>query len=936
MTDIRPDPDALLAQVQAEEAKQQRGKLKIFFGAAAGVGKTFTMLSAARDKYAEGMDLVIGYAEPHARPETEVLLLGMDLLPLRIDEYKGTKLKEFDLDAALARHPELVVVDELAHTNAPGLRHAKRWQDIEELLDAGIDVYTTLNVQHIESLNDVVAQITGVIVRETVPDAVFERADEVELVDLPPDELLERLSDGKVYVPDQAAAAVSNFFRKPNLIALRELALRRTADRVNVEVQSARQGALAAQTWPTTELILVCISPSPASSKVIRAAKRLAMSLQAQWIAAWVETPKFQKVSQAERDQLLRNFRLAERLGAETVTLSGLSPCDEIINYARSRNVSKIIAGKSDRPWWRDLLHNSNVDQLLRKSGDIDVYVIHGLAPAGRREADDEPRRPATAATTQAFVPAWPPYAWACVTVLLSTAIAYLMHWLLGLRYGTQFDLTNLAMVYLVGVVLVAARQGRGPSALAAVASVVVFDCVFVPPRWHFSVSDPQYLITFAVMLGVGLLIGTLTVQIREQADDSRQRERRVEALYRITRELADSPTLPELLESARKQLEEVFQGSVLLLLPDDQDKLVPMTMSPGLQPRGHLEQGVAQWVFEHNQPAGRGTDTLPASELLYVPLPAARGVVGVLGLITAQTQELLAPEHRRQLEALCRQVAVAIERHRLAESARQSQVQAETEKLRSSLLSSVSHDLRTPLAVITGASSSLLDGQAKDPATQREMIATIREESERLSRLVSNLLDITRLESGAVTINKQWHPLEEIVGSALNHLDTQLAGHPVKISLPPDLPLVPVDGVLIEQVFINLIENAAKYTLPGTAIEISARVQNNSVIAEVGDYGPGLTPGEEGKAFEKFYRGSLSAGKRGAGLGLPICRAILEVHHGRVWAENRLPAPGAPPTTPAQTGAIFRFTLPLEGQPPRVDTTEQLPAAAAAASPRL
>jgi two-component system sensor histidine kinase KdpD len=658
------------------------------------------------------------------------------------------------------------------------------------------------------------------------------------------------------------------------------------------------------------------------------------MSLRAQWIAAYVETPGFQKVSQGQRDQLLQNFRLAERLGAETVTLSGLSPTDELVSYARSRNVSKIIAGKSQRPWWLDLLKQSNVDRLLRQSGDIDVYVIHGLeAPttAGAPGYAETPERGMTIVappqTPEKLV--WQPYAWAGLTVLVCTGIAYFMYWLLTLKYGkeTHFDLTNLAMVFLVGIAIVAARYGRAPSALAAILSVAVFDYVFVPPRWSFSISDTQYLLTFMVMLGVALLIGTLTARIREQADEARQRERRVEALYRVTRELAASPTMPDLFEAARRNMEEVFQGRVVLLLPGPADNtLTSMTMSPGLQPRGHLEQGVARWVFEHGQPAGRGTDTLPASELLYVPLTAAHGVVGVMGIVTAQTHQLLSPEPRLQLEALCRQVAVAIERHRLAESARQALVQAETEKLRSSLLSSVSHDLRTPLAAITGASSSLLEGAVKDPATQREMIQSIREESERLSRLVANLLDITRLEAGAVTINKQWHPLEEIVGSALNRLDAFLTGRPVTTTLPADLPLVPVDGVLIEQVLVNLIENAAKYTPPTSPIEITATVQDKAVIVTVGDFGPGLTAGEEGKVFAKFYRGAIASGKRGAGLGLPICRAIIDAHHGRIWAENRAPVPsggaaGAPAPGPAGgtggTGAIFRFTLPLEGQPP-------------------
>lgn len=895
----RPDPDALLAQVQQEDSRGKRGRLKVFFGAAAGVGKTYAMISDARRRAMEGLDVLVGYAEPHARPETEELLLGLELLPFKFVEHRGTTLKELDLEAALKRRPELLLVDELAHTNAPGLRHAKRWQDVEELLQAGINVYTTLNVQHLESLNDVVAQITGIVVRETLPDAMFDNADDVELVDLPPDELIERLQEGKVYIPQQAEQAVRGFFRKPNLTALRELALRKVADRVSTEVLGARQGQSPRATWPTRERILICVGPSPTSAKVIRAAKRMAVSLHAEWIAAFVEMPSLRGMSRRDRDQLQRNFRLAERLGAQTVTLSGHSAAEELVNYARQRNATKIIAGKPDRPWWYDVISRSLVDQLLRLSGDIDVYVVRGLP------GEDTARRdPAVAQTQTRSAQKRRGWLWAAITPAFCTLLAAGL-----LAVWPTFALANLVMIYLVGVVYVSSRYGRPAAVLASVLSVAAFDFSFVPPRFTFAVHDTQYLLTFAVMLGVALLIATLTSRIREQAEASRQRERRTEALYRMTDALAGTNGLQGIADTAMRHVQEIFQSRIAVLVPDESKALTVRAASDDTIGRSSKDAGVAQWAFDHRQIAGRGTDTLPASEALYVPLAASHGPVGMLALHHDDPAHMLAPAQRRLLEAVVDQIALAMERDQLAQSARKARLEAETENLRSSLLSSVSHDLRTPLAVITGASSSLLESRP-DSESQRELAQTIHDESQRLTRLVGNLLDITRLEAGAVTLNRDWQSLEEVVGSALARLESQLSGRVVRTDVPVDLPLVQFDGVLIEQVLVNLLENAAKYTPPASTISLSARPAGSDVVVEVGDEGDGLDVGEQHRIFEKFYRGGRSRGQRGAGLGLPICRAIVTAHSGRIWAENRQP-PGH--------GAIFRFTLPLTGSPPPV-----------------
>jgi two-component system sensor histidine kinase KdpD len=903
----RPDPDALLAKVREEDARKNRGKLKVFFGAAAGVGKTYAMIADARRRAMEGLDVVVGYAEPHARPDTEELLLGLDLLPFQFVDYRGTRLKEFDLEAALQRRPELLLVDELAHTNAPGLRHAKRWQDVDELLHAGINIYTTLNVQHLESLNDVVAQITGIVVRETLPDAIFDNADEVELIDLPPDELLERLQEGKVYIPDQAKQAVRGFFRKPNLIALRELALRKVADRVGTEVLGARDQQSPRKTWPTRERILVCVGPSPTSAKVIRAAKRMAVSLHAEWIAAFVETRQLRALSRKDKAQLHRNFQLAEHLGAQTVTLSGHNAAEELVSYARQRNATKIVAGKPDRTWLQDLLSRSLVDQLLRRSGDMDVYVVRGLPGmelAGRQEGDSSHRAQATRRID------WRPYGSIFLTV---TVCSLLSAGLVAL--WPQFDMANLVMVYLVGVVFIAARHGRIAAVVASILSVAVFDFFFVPPRLTFAVHDTQYFITFGVLLSVAVLIATLTARIREQAEGSRLRERRTEALYQMTGALAATSGLQDLADTAMRHVHEIFHTRAAVLIPDDSGRLAVRSGSDDLIGRAPNDAGVAQWTLDHRQLAGRGTDTLPAADALYVPLAASHGPVGVLAIHHTDPGYLLSPGQRLLLEAVVDQIAMAFEREQLAQSAREARLQADAENLRSSLLSSVSHDLRTPLAVITGASSGLLEGRP-DAAMQRDLAQTIHDESARLTRLVSNLLDMTRLDAGAVTLNKDWQPIEEVVGSALRRLDTQLAGREVHTSIPQDLPMVKIDGVLVEQVLVNLLENAIKYTPPDTSISITASSATCQMVVEITDEGPGLDAGEETRIFEKFYRGDRSRGQRGAGLGLPICQAIVAAHGGRILAENR---------QPPVHGAIFRFTLPITERAPPVEPDDSV-----------
>lgn len=894
MDEHRPDPEALLKRFREEEKKQARGKLRVFFGAAAGVGKTFAMLEAAHEQMEAGVDVVIGWVETHGRKETEALVEGLERLPPHSVKYQETVLKEFDLDAALKRSPTLILMDELAHTNAPGSRHPKRWQDVMELLDAGIDVYTTVNVQHLESLNDVVTQITGIPVHETVPDSVLEQADELELVDIPPDDLIRRLKEGKVYVPEQAEQAIQNFFRKGNLTALRELALRRTADRVDAEMQVYRRDHAVPRVWPAGETIMVCVNPTPRARKLIRTARRMAAGLHGKWIAAYVQTPEHARRPESERDQVVRALRLAEQLGAETVTLTGHRVSQEILSYARAKNVSKILVGKPVRSRWKELLFGSVVADLVRQSGEIDIYVITGEAGKSR---------PMTARILRRSS-AWPAYAKAGLVVALSTLVAWWMQ--------PTFARTNIVMIYLLGVVFVASRWGRGPSILASILSVAAFDFFFVPPYLTFAVSDTEYVITFLVMLLTALIISNLTIRNREQAELARGRERRTGALYALSRELTETRLVERLSNVALRHISEIFKCQAAVFLADPMKHLGPGIGEQAASFSDAKNIGVAQWVFDHAQMAGMGTDNLPGADALFLPLTASRGPLGVLAVRPEQPRELLAPDQIHLLETFANLMAGAIERARLAEEGQQAQVMIETEQMRNALLSAVSHDLRTPLAAIAGAVSSLFEGKIDfDPQTRKQLIQSIHDEVMWMDRLVNNLLYMTRLEAGAIQMHKEPLPLEEVVGAALVRLEKKLSDRTVTTQVPTDAPLVPMDGVLVEEVLINLLENATKYTPAGGPIEVSAVFEEGQVTISVADRGPGIPPGEEQRIFDKFYRTGPKR-TRGVGLGLAICRGIVEAHRGRIWVENR-----------PDGGASFRFTLPVSGEPPHLEPEE-------------
>ncbi len=879
MSATRPDPDRLLADIATQRQQAARGKLKIFFGACPGVGKTYAMLQSLRQLRAEGKRVLVGVAETHGRVETARLLEDLPKLPLREIEYRGRKLYEFDLDAALASRPDLIAVDELAHSNVEGSRHRKRWQDVEELLAAGIHVHSTLNVQHLESLNDIVGRITGVRVRETVPDHVFDRADDVVVVDLPSDELLKRLAEGKVYFAEAAQRAREHFFRKGNLIALRELALRRAADRVDAQMRDYRNTRAIEAVWPTRERLLVGLAGTDDDERLVRDAARLARKLDADWIAAHVDLAQRWR-GKAARAALARTLELAASLGADTATLPGTNVADALVACARARNVNRLLLGHRPRSLWR-FWHRSTADHIGRRHPDLDLIVI---ARGARR------RVPAISRGLRMPRMKWLTYLWATLACFTATAVAAVL-----LRV---FDLANVVMLFLLTVVGIALRGGRGPGAWAAFLAVACFDFFFVPPKLSMRVGDTQYIFTFVLMLGVALAIGQLTARLHHQARVASARERRAVLLARLSRELAGALVTEQIVEIALRDFGGGFHAGVGLALPDANDRVRAVAANPIA-----IDESIAQWVFDHAQAAGAGTGTLSAARARYIPLKAPMRVRGVLALEFAEAEPLREPEEQRLLEACCGQLALALERVHFVEVAQNTLVQIEGERMRNMLLSAMSHDLRTPLTTILGAAQTA-ETQLRDHAVA-PLLASISEQARVMLRLIENLLDMARLQARGVELNRQWQSLEEILGSALRELREPLRAHPVKVRLPADLPLLEVDALLFGRVLVNLLENAAKHTPDGTPVEVHARGGNGNVIVEVSDAGPGLPDIAPEKLFDPFERGRKESAVAGIGLGLALARRIVEAHGGRIEARPRAPR-----------GASFVITLPVPAQP--------------------
>ena len=885
----RPSPEALLAAAQ----EQGRGRLKIFLGAAPGVGKTYDMLETARAKIREGVDVVIGIVETHGRPETAALLEGFEVMPRQRIEYKGRVLEEMDLDAILARRPQLVLVDELAHTNAPGSRHPKRYLDVQELLVAGIDVYTTLNIQHVESLNDVVAQITRIRVRETLPDSVLDAAHEIELVDLTPEDLVQRLKEGKVYVRDQAERAIRHYFQPGNLTALRELALRRTAERVDDQMVNYMQAHAIAGPWAAGERLLVCVSESPSITALIRYARRAADRLHAKWTAIYIESQRHHSLTEAQRDRIAEALRLAERLGAETIRIPGRRIADELIAYATANNITQIIIGKSERSPWFELLHGSVVRELVKRAGNISVHVRaikdDELAPEGEIAA----RPPGSA-----FRPG--PYLRSFLMVGLALGVSELIAQLI--------EVPNLSLVFLTAILLCAISYGLGPSLFAVGLSVLAYNFFFLPPIYTFTIADPANVIALVAFLIAAVLVSNLAAHTRSQAKTAADRAKTTAELYAYSRKLAGIAKLDDLLWATAYQIAAMLKVRVVVLMPEGET----LALRAAYPPEDEIDAAdlaAARWTWIHNRPAGRGSDTLPGTKRLFLPLRTGRGSVGVLGIDRDRPGLLLAPDERRLLDALADQTAVAVERIRLAEDIDQARLDAETERLRAALLTSISHDLRTPLASILGSITSLRSyGAAYDAATRDELMATVQEEAERLNRFVGNLLDMTRLESGALEFKRQRIDLGDIVGTALQRCAKVLARHRVEIDLPNDLPAFELDFVLFEQVLVNLLDNAAKYTPAGTTIRIRAQRAGDYAVVEVIDEGEGIPPADLERVFDKFYRVHATDRQRaGTGLGLAICRGFVEALGGRIFATNRTDRPGA----------VLTITLPIPPQQP-------------------
>jgi two-component system, OmpR family, sensor histidine kinase KdpD len=878
----RPNPDELLARVKSEEAKAKRGKLKIFLGYAAGVGKTYAMLEDARERM-QDTDLIVALVETHGRKETEALLEGLEILPRKTTEYHGIKLTEMDLDAVLARRPQLALVDELAHTNAPDSRHEKRYQDVEEILDAGIDVYTTLNIQHVESMRDVVTQITGVFIRETVPDTVIDNADEIKLVDFPPDELLKRLREGKVYVPEQIAHAVQDFFRKGNLTALRELTLRTAAERVDEQVRSYMKTENIPGPWPIGERIVVCISPSSLGSRLVRTGRRLATQLHAEWFAVYAETPANLRLSTREQDSLTSTMRLAERLGAKTVTIQGHSVSEAIVNYAKSNNITKIVVGKPARKRLFRLNDEVVVNRIIRQSKDIDVYVVSETTETAKPEREEriEPIRK------------WQGYIVGVILVVVSTV--------LGNFLSSVFSGANIIMVYLLCVAIVAIFWGLGPSIATAILSIIGFDFFLIPPYLTLAVENTTDIFNLIVLLVVGVIISYLTSRIREQTEMTKNRERQTATLYSLSRRLTNVGGLQETLNAIIDGIKDTFGTDVVIYLPDPSRKGNLLPNAGKLQTTvDENDLGAAVWSFEHQKTVGHGTDTLPNAIARFVPLITIRNTVGVIALKIDNPTEQITMERIRLIEAFADLAAVAIERAQLVEENRNAQILEESEKLQNAFLNSISNDLRTPLVSIISALNNLQEQGMTLNDSGRKSIQNAMKEADRLNHLVTNLLDVSRIEAKALKLNRQPADIIEIIRVAKEQVGSRHGEHQIKIR-PPEIAKMLVDSHYMVQVFINLLDNAFKYSPPDSPIEISARQNGQEMEIEVADRGVGIPSRDLERVFDKFYRVEQPNYVTGTGLGLTICKGIIEAHGGHIVAENR-----------PSGGTIIRLTLPL------------------------
>jgi two-component system, OmpR family, sensor histidine kinase KdpD len=884
--DKRPSPEALLQQA----SKEGKGRLKIFVGAAPGVGKTYEMLTSARQRKLEGVDVIIGVVETHGRVETDLLTKGIESIPKKRMLYRGQVIAEMDLDAILQRRPKLVLVDELAHTNVEGSRHPKRYMDVDELLDAGIDVYSTLNIQHLESLKDVVAKITHVMVRESVPDSILDRADEVEVVDLTPEDLIHRLKEGKVYIPQQAERAIRNYFTPGNLTALRELALRRTAQRVDEQMLSYMQTHAISGPWEASERVLACISEDRSSAALVRYARRLADRLRAPWSTICIETPHTQQLSDPDRDYIAECQRLAERLGGASVTIPAADPADGIVAYAQANNFTHLVIARARRQPWENLFRPSTPQRLIRRARDINIHV---MADRGEREPERGIRARFEAMRGWRFEPN--EYTGTLGIILVAFLVALALREFLGVA--------NIALVFLTAVLASAVTFGLAPALFACLVSVLTFNFFFIPPLYTFTIGDPENVVALFSFAIVAVIASNLAARVRSQALNAQRRAKMTEDLYGFSRKLAGVVSLDDLLWATAFQIASMLQVRVVLLVPEDG----VLAVRSGYPPEDMLSEAdlaAAKWCWQNDTPAGRGADTLPGAKRLFLPMHTGRGAVGVVGLDRDRSGPMLTPDQRRLLDALTDQAALAVERINLAADVDKANVAAATEKLRNSLLTSISHDLRTPLASILGSATSLRAYRKDlDEATQDEFVRTIQEESERLNRFIANLLDMTKLESGAVKPKSELIDIGDVVGSALRRTANVLSARPVQLEIESGLPMLKLDSVLLEQVLFNLLDNAAKYSPPDGTIRIRAWRDGPAIQIAILDEGEGIPLEDVERIFDKFYRVQAADRRQaGTGLGLAICRGFVEAMDGTISAANRQD----------RTGAAFTISFPI------------------------
>ncbi|MBK8021571.1 MAG: sensor histidine kinase KdpD [Chloroflexi bacterium] len=890
-TDHRPDPDALLAAIQRDENARAHGKLKIFLGMAAGVGKTYAMLEAARQLQSDGgVDVVVGYVETHKRAETQALLNGLEMMPRKKIEYRGATLEEMDTDAVLTRAPRLVLVDELAHTNAPGSRHAKRYLDVIELLEAGLDVWTTVNVQHFESRADTVQQITGIRIHETLPDSILDLASDIELIDLSPEDLRKRLFEGKVYTTERIETAAGNFFRVGNLTALREMALRLTAERVDHQLRDYMTIKQIAGPWKSGERLMVAVGSGPFSEKLIRWTRRMAYNLEATWLAVYVETG--QVLTPDSKEQLSRNLALARNLGGEVITVTGDDVPSALLRLAHQRNVSQIILGKPQHSRLQTLIRGGSlVDRVIRASGEIDIYVV-----TGDEQHDEAPSR--ILLPQPQFHSSLRDYVMAALIVISVTLLdLFLVSSLPWVGYQA------VGLTELVAVLLIAIYIGRGPALVAATISAVSWNFLFIEPRFTFIISQIQDVILFFLYFLIAIFIGNLTARIRRQEQVARFNADRTLALYTLAHETANAVNMDDVLRTAVDQIRSIFHVDVAVLLPVGA-KLSPLVHDCSTVTLDEKETSVAQWVFAHGRAAGRFTDTLPLASAQFFPLLTPNRTVGVIG-IRFQPDQRLSADDMALLDTFVNQIALVIERELLDEAAQQSAMMRESERLYTTLLNSISHELRTPIATIKGAASGLIS--TPDETNRTTLVHDIQSATDRLNRLVENLLDMSRLESGRLQLKRDWCDIGEIIGVAVKHTGECADEHNIAIRVQPDLPLIQADFVLIEQVLVNLLENACSYTSPGTPITVTAMQAERTIMISVEDEGSGIPPDKMDTIFEKFYR-LPGAPTGGTGLGLSISRGLVEAHGGTLTAENRL-----------QGGARFTIRLPINGTAPPV-----------------